>query len=232
MATVSIQEQLRQVLTFLFGLKDTRIRNYLSAFGFTGEELQKGWNLLLKIAGGKLDEQSFTDYTVTQALKDLDQWENKWFPVTHAALRNNYPEAGEMVFLNLTQQSGREVIISTSTFLERITRLTTDKSIPMAKEAAALLERRGLTPDERQKAYDLLSTIKELEIPADSGKTTTDDEDVSEEDVTALIRWYDEWSDIARIAIPRKDLRIRLGISARSAGGKNEEQSSSDESGN
>lgn len=52
---------------------------------------------------------------------DLDAWENRWFPITDIVLRTNHPDVHAIIFRNLRQAEGVEVVATVTTLLDRLT---------------------------------------------------------------------------------------------------------------
>ena len=154
-----------------------------------------------------------SDPTVVAALAALEAWEDQWFPVARAALRRHHPTIAAEVFLNLAQTEGPSVVLSVSTFLDRLVALADARGGYGKKGVAArrLLESRGLTKKVLGDARDLLEKLQPMapagEIPdvATVGEQTKAAED-------ALWSWYLEWSAIARVAVKSRPLLRELGF--------------------
>ncbi len=100
-------------------------------------------------------------------LAALDDWENTWFPIADATLTRHFPAVRDLLFLNLTQTEGIEVIISTSTFIERLAAMAkgTEGYGEDGKAARALLEARGLDATAIGQAEALLAKLGPMEPP-------------------------------------------------------------------
>jgi hypothetical protein len=90
--------------------------------------------------------------------QELDEWENRWFPIASATLQRRFPAVHAKFFLNLSQTEGPSVILSVTTFMERFAALTDPKAGYGAEgdQAKKLLETRGLNEQELGKARVLL----------------------------------------------------------------------------
>ncbi|MFC1853876.1 hypothetical protein ACFL27_27135 [candidate division CSSED10-310 bacterium] len=210
MARLINRDKLIRVLKYLYGLRDPKIQAYLLSYGLDNGELRKGWSLFLKATGCHVDiSGSPILIEDSDLLKKLDDWENKWFPIIRATLTANYPVIHDAIFLNLHQSRGKELILTVRTLLERIKALGEDDGTPDAQKAFQLIEKRGCTPDIRQQAHDLLRTIEELDL---TSTTPTENKKEHNKDVNSVWEWYKEWAAIARIAVPSKRLRNKLGI--------------------
>jgi hypothetical protein len=214
MARIGMQDKLARILTFLYALKDVRIRRALGKHGLDAAELAWAWEQLLLVARGRPEAAlGVPADSVAQALRALDEWENHWFPIARAALGRNFPDVAQEVFYNLAQAEGRDVILTVSTLLARVEDLHAAAPGSAKAKAAELLDRRGLGAKERASAHELLATIRSLELPVAEPLPEGDDED----QLAGLWAWYREWADIARVAVRRKELRIRLGVSSPAA---------------
>lgn len=218
MSKLTIGQKAARSLQFLLGVRNRRIAASLKQHGFGERDLAAGWTLLSTLTTGRLNVTA-PPSADPRLVVALDGWENKWFPITSAALTSNHPAAHEHVFRNLAQTSGSEVVISVSTFLERIA------SLPNAKDegglgregraARDLLTKRGLTDAVIAEATALIDRIGTIE-PEDSGAYIPSDED--EEAERKLWAWYLEWSRIARVAITDRRLLRQLGFRQNAAG--------------
>jgi hypothetical protein len=202
MATL-ISTRLTRILAFLVGARNPRIFSVLSRRGFRQADLEEGWRLfsiaagarLSYVQGGSLLDNDFA----REVLAMLDVWENTWFPVVSATLRRHYPELHEIVFQNLGQTEGSEVLVSVSTLLERLA--TMAKSGAKGKEADALLENRGLTAAVRSEATALIEKLKKTEevtLPQ-IDPTSQVEQSTALEDVSA---WHRIWGrGLLRVAM-------------------------------
>lgn len=200
-------EQADRVLRFIHGLRSPRIGAQLVRYGFGQADLDRGWELLKKSIGERL-QVSPKQATDPQAIERLDAWENRWFPVAQATLAYEHPAVEEKVFLNLRQTTGVEVIISVGTFIERVDALANGNDDD--KAAHALLVLRGLNDTTLGEARNLLqelSVVEPLPLP-DPEETKRAQAEADAE----LWGWYKQWSAIARVAITRGDYLRQLGF--------------------
>lgn len=218
MATLSVGAKCRRALTFLLGLGDAGIASGLTMHGFTQADLDEGWDLLRKAAGDKLAAVKVPKDPAR--LLQLDGWENTWFPISQATLRRHYPAVHDRVFLNLSQQSGEEVILSTTTFIERVEALAADGED--AQAALDLLDKRGLTGDQIAYAKGLLAGLAEVQPT----KVVVPDAEQQAAAEAALWGWFVEWSQIARTALKKKSQLRALGFAT---GGKSKAPTATDD---
>lgn len=73
-------------LPFLLGLRRPQIAGILVAHGFGDNHLEEGWRMLREAVGARLDRTSSSAPPPVKT-KQLDESENKWFPIAAAALR-------------------------------------------------------------------------------------------------------------------------------------------------
>jgi hypothetical protein len=223
MAKLTVGDKARRVLDFMLGMRNRRVRRALAAHGFTEADLLTGLGFLQALTTTKLD---FVSTVVDPKLVgELDAWENRWFPIVDVVLRTNHPAVHEHVFRNLAQTEGAEVIISVSTFLDRIeaiSKAANDGGLGAEGRAARkLLEKRGLNESVVATARELLAQVGKLE-PLDEQPDVVE---ATEEAEQNLWNWYLEWSGIARVAIRDRRLLRSLGFLrvVRGAAGEEEE---------
>ena len=203
MAKLTIGQKADRTLSFLMGLRNRRVASVLAAHGFTSADTDEGWRHLQALTKGRLDVVAPTPEADPSLVLALDAWENRWFPIVSASLRARFPEAHAILFNNLTQTEGLEVIVSVSTLLSRIEALSKEKK---HKEVLVLLKRRGVNDAVIADAKRLLAALGKVESAADETPSISAEEDAALEQ--ALWDWYLEWSGIARAAIKdRRELR-------------------------
>ncbi len=146
MAKLTIGDKAQRVLVFLLGVRNRRVRRALASYGFTEAVLTDGWGRLQALTNNRLDFVG--DGIDPTLIGELDAWENQWFPIAEIVLRTNYPAVHQVVFRNLSQTSGAEVVISVSTLLNRLDQIAKrpdDGGLGAeGKAARKLLEQRGL----------------------------------------------------------------------------------------
>lgn len=216
MSTQSIGQKAQRVLKLLLGLRNARVAEALAAHGFTNGDLTEGWSLLQKVTRTSLDEIPTMPAADASLLAQLDTWENRWFPITDAALKRHAPEVHAWMFRNLSQAEGEAVVITVGTFLERLAQLEKKKSEggfgPGGKEARKLLATRGITADVEAEAKELLAKLGVIGAGVADVKKVKSQKADFEQAEQALWDWYMEWSAIARAAIPERVLLKSLGF--------------------
>jgi hypothetical protein len=204
-ARMTIGQKAERVLKLLLGLRNPRIVEALAAFGFAQADRDEGWRLLRSLTDGRL-AQTPSPRRDPSVLDKLDDWENRWFPIASATLARRFPEAHAWLFLNLVQTEGAEVIVSVSTFVDRLDRLATEPTLTdTGAQARELLAQRGLNAGTVEIARELLrllgSTHTGPALPVPDAEQTAAAEE-------AMWSWYLEWGEIARVAVKdRRQLR-------------------------
>jgi hypothetical protein len=208
MAKLTIGQKGQRVLTFVVGLREPQAAEALAAHGFTEADLQEGLDHVGSLTRKRLSMQ--VQVEDPRVIKQLDEFENRWFPIARYSLNRHFPDVAQALFLNLTQTEGVEVAVSVSIFVERLEAMAAgDASFGANGPAArALLARRGLTAERVGDARTLLDQLGTL-----SGEPrpelSVEEQRAAEE---ALWSWYLEWSGIARTVISDRRVLRRLGF--------------------
>src|SRR5690606_13603021 len=138
MPRMSLEERSERLVRFLMGLRDPEVAAAMREHGFTEEDRREGYRLLEAHTADTLPDVPVRRERYQDPLKRLDAFENHWFPIVDASLRNRFPAAHEWTFHDLGQTSGTKVVVSVRLFLDRIETLPEAK-VEGAREAAALL---------------------------------------------------------------------------------------------
>ncbi len=209
MAKLTIGQKAERVLKLLMGLRNPRVAEALRQYGFQDKDLEEGWQRLKALTDNRLSVRAPTKQDPS-LLAQLDAWENRWFPVAQASLRGRFPEAHAYLFLNLTQTAGAEVILSVSTFLQRLNRLASEPALKAEGAAAReLLLTRGLNAAAIQAASALLEQLGTL---APAAPAVVPDPAQQAEAEASMWSWYLEWGEIARVAVSERRLLKELGF--------------------
>jgi hypothetical protein len=194
------------------------IRGALAARGYSEQEHQEGWDLLLKVSGfPQKTPEATNDEEVSKAIAALDAWDEPNFRILRAALDRHHPAQGAFVFHNLEPSTGAGAVLSVATLLDRLDALEgapERKATRKADHAAlALLAKRGVDEAERKRLRELVQIAQR---PA-SAAPATEAADDGEQQATflKLYAWYSEWSETARALIKRRDHLIRMGLAKR-----------------
>ncbi|MCZ7679162.1 MAG: hypothetical protein M5U28_10580 [Sandaracinaceae bacterium] len=212
MARLTVGQKGQRSLQFMVGIRNRRVRRALAAHGFREEDFEEGFARLKDIAKSRLDLEPVE--LDPRLVRELDEWENRWFPIVDATLRHNFPDIHARVFLNLRQTEGVEVVLSVSTLLDRLDEVVApvrEGGMSDGRAALALLQRRGLTEEVVAAARALLAEIGSLEADEDGVDEELEAKE-REEAERRLWSWYLEWSAIARAAIRDRRLLRMLGF--------------------
>jgi hypothetical protein len=208
MPTLSVGQKAERALKLLLGLGRAPIAQRMSRYGFTEADRQEGWQRLQALTSSRMWAPA-PEKPDVRPIARLDAWENVWFPIAHASLRDRFPDVHEWLFFNLAQSSGPAVLVSVSAFVQRLARMAQEPALgARGAEARALLEKRGLDAQAIAMAGDLLEQLRTLQPPAEPER------DIAAEAAAeaALWSWYREWSEIARVAITDRRLLRELGF--------------------
>jgi hypothetical protein len=215
MGKMTVTQKAQRVLRFLMGLQTERAAQALADYGFNDAELDEGWFLLRAATINRL--AVVPRETDASMLLRLDEWENRWLVVGEAGLRRRFPAVADKVFLNLSRTTGPEVVVSVTTFVERVEALgATDED----KAARELLTQRGLTQAVIDEAKAMLASMRKMKPPV---VVTPPDPEALEQAEAALWSWYRDWSAIARIAIQDRRILASLGFTTRRSASGDEE---------
>jgi hypothetical protein len=221
---------------FLVGVQTpTRVR-VVRRVGYTKHEHALGWSLYGKAAGQARPLDQYVDQvdagddataTVEQAnrLREIDTFENLWFPRTRAIIRRVVPPEerdrfAAAFFLGLEQQPlGPLVIGSVTTFLARVEGLSSS-TLKGAAEVRETLRQRGLTDAEVKRVRGLLGQVRSPAVEATSPNEgeRLEAEREQRRALGALRDWFNDWATTLRPLLPLRD-RIALGLSVRKRAG-------------
>jgi hypothetical protein len=213
MAKKRIGDKAERVLKLLLGLRNKKVASALASRGFGRDDLEEGLALLRGVTDVSLAVLPANSPNPA-IIQQIDRWENEWFPVANATLLRHHPDIHARVFLNLSQTEGAAVVISVSTFLQRIGGLTRAEGGygQAGKDARKLLQRRGLTAKVIDEAKALLEQVASIEEDAGELPDLEAERSRLAEAEQAMWAWYLEWGEIARAAIKDRALLRRLGF--------------------
>lgn len=223
-----------RALTFLRAASTSvPIRASLAMRGYTAEDHQEGWNLLLQVSGFRENNVAAATESieVRQAIAGLDAWDEPNFRIIRASLGRRHKEQAKFVMDGLNAATGAAAVLGIAALLDRLDALENDKDRKATRKAdhAALetLEKRGIGKKERERLRSLVKTaargvMPEAEAAASSGakNALSEAEEVSDKAVRALYEWHHEWAETAKAEISRRDHLIRLGLAKRKKGEK------------
>lgn len=206
----ALEEVPARALKFLSAVaRITGIRAQLGPQGYDDAEHRRGWELLHEVSSFQPDATISHDAVVREAVATLDGWDEKGFRIAGAALKHRHPEQHAFVFANLEAAQGEAAVLSVSRFLERLDALESspDRAGTHEADVAALetLARRGIHAAERTRLRQLVEAAQTVLPPPE--------EDLDrQESLMELHAWLEEWTEMARVSIRRRDHLIALGL--------------------
>ncbi|HEY5962355.1 MAG TPA: hypothetical protein VIV60_37620 [Polyangiaceae bacterium] len=202
------------------------VRGTLSARGLTDQELERGWQLYSDLHGfgdQAPPRAAVRETGAAQAINTIDAWDAPTYHAAHAVLDARYPEVAAFLFHNLEATTGVAAVAGVARFLDRIDALRDGKAANIdakrCRAAVELLATRGIV-DATQSA-ELRRSIETVQLGASPNEVSVSPEpDAHRRDVARLyIQWLNEWREVARVAIARRDYRISLGLAQRRQAG-------------
>jgi hypothetical protein len=217
----TLEETPQRALKFLRGAGTSlAIRSALATRGYSADDHREGWGYLHDASGYLPSDPIDTlDHDVRDAIRELDAWDEDGFRLVRASLERRYPAVAAKVLDGLGPSVGTAAVLGVRSLLERLDRLEKSKSKD-DREAVVLLAKRGLDLMERRRLWGLVrvaQTIPESAevraVEASASRKASQDAHVAS--LVALRAWYEEWSNIARTCIKRRDHLILLGLAKR-----------------
>ena len=196
------------------------IRAAFARRGYNDALHQQAWTDVLKAAGFQKEEQAvLARPEAAAALALVDAWDEPTFRMARAILAP-FPEQHAYVFNGLEAKQGAEAVGSVTTFLDRLDKLEKgeERKATRKKDLAAIakLAERRIDADERARMRGLLEVAKGFTeavtpTPEEAAKQVKQKEERRQ---AKLAVWYflNEWSEIARTDITRRDYLIQLGL--------------------
>jgi hypothetical protein len=198
------------------------VRGTLLARGLTDDELVRGWQLYSDLHGFGAQAQArpaTKETGAAQAINAIDAWDAPAYSATHAVLDTRYPKVAAFVFENLEAETGVAAVAGVQRFLDRIDLLRDGKAPKIESEqgraAVELLATRRIV--DTTKEAELRQLIETARLGARPDEVIVPPEmDPRRRDVAeAYIQWLNEWREVARVAVARRDYRISLGLAQR-----------------
>lgn len=206
----TLEQTPNRALSFLMGVGMVpSVRALLDTRGYDVAEHKRGW-ALLEAAANRNVRASATDEDVAAAVAELDNWDEGGIRLIRAAF-TRHPEARAAVLAGIAPVAGQAAVVNVATILDRLAELQkTDAGVA----ALATLAKRGLDEAERKRLAALVKTAKSGHMGTPVADVESDDA-AYEQALLALREWFEEWSEIARLTIKRRDHLIRLGLAER-----------------
>lgn len=210
-----------RALTFLRAVgTHLAIRATLLAHGYTDADHQEGWALLHAASGfGVGTTIDAIDADVRDAIRALDTWDEDGFRIVSATFQRRFPTVADKVLAGIGPSNGSAAVVGVSTLLDRLDALSQSQA-PDDQAAIALLSKRGIDAAERTRLRALVAKAQSVDATAasDLAAAQASQQANAQRHLAALAQlrgWYEEWSDIARATVKRRDYLIRLGLAAR-----------------
>ena len=204
------------------------VRGALLARGLTDEELATGWKLYTDVHGFGASSASgassearaaVPETAAAQAINEIDAWDAPAFSAAHAVLDARYPEIAAYLFDNLEASVGIAAVAGVERFLDRIDALREGKAASVSADAgraaAALLATRRIVDEQRAASLRALIATARLGARPEEVIPAPEMDPRRREIARSFIVWLNEWREVARVAVGRRDYRISLGLAQR-----------------
>jgi len=191
------------MVRFVVGLRDPEVATKLSAHGFSEETLQEGRELL---NGALLAQPAPAEGVSPELIRAFDAFENTWFPIAKHALMRHQPEIAKAFFANIVRADGVTTTATVAMFVERVEALEAGALGEGSADARQLLLERGVTTTVIGEAKGMLAELGKIPGPYEDGSAELTAA------MSAMWRWYLEWSGIARVVIKKRHLLRKLGF--------------------
>jgi hypothetical protein len=190
---------------------------------------QQGWVFLQETGRTVLASPGKEmDPAVAAAVARADVLDGDLIKVLTAAWKHRYPEQLKFVVGDMKPSTGMEAVLNCRTIDLGLRAVENgpERASTRQQDAAALaiLAQRGLGPSERKE----LTAVVEMATSTPETLPPTPEQLAAEDE--AYVRalgdlwvWYDEWSEIARVVVKRRDRLILLGLAHRKFSGKDVE---------
>lgn len=199
------------------------IRAAMASRGYDNAEHERAWGLVHRASGyepGSLPPPSMSG-AAGEAIAHIDAEDESTFRLVKATLTHRFPAQAEFLLKGLTPAKGARAVVTMRQLLDRLDALDHGKGREETRAddqaALAVLARRGVSEEFRKQMRAEVRTAETFDEVAAPRVDTTAREEKHLADLQALRAWYEEWSEIARIAVTRKDLLIRMGLAQRKA---------------
>lgn len=196
------------------------IRSAMMGRGYSAKDHREGWDLLRATSGFvDGDDPELEDVEVRDAIQVLDAWDEDGLRIVRATLRRRHPEVAEFVLRGLEPAVGTGAVLTVGRLIERLDTLKSGKERRDSRreDRAALdtLASRGIDDAEIERLRGLVSRAQSARTIETNPKAQKDAERSYLESLRRLRSWYEEWSDVARSSVKRRDHLIRLGLASR-----------------
>ena len=184
-------------------------------------------------------EVSEDEKKVNAAMGAVDDWDEPNFRLMNSALKRAFPEQHAFLFAgDIRAAKGPMAVYGVRTIIARLDELESSPARKATREqdkaALARLAERGITKAERNRVQALLDIIGSEDdtlVGDDDGPVISD---VKRKNTLIKLReWYEEWSEVARVAIKQKRDLMHLGLAKqkKASGDDGEEEDEGEEGG-
>lgn len=196
------------------------IRAIMATVGYDAAVHQEGWDFIHAASGYRQGKALRADTTeIREAIAALDAQDEGLFRIVRATLRRHHPEQAEFVLEGIGPSVGPAAVVGVKKLLTRLDALESGPEragTRKADEAAlATLAKRGIHQERRRALAALVAKAESVSDPVDDGGAAATADKDYEQKLVAARAWYEEWSDIARSVITRRDHLIRMGLASR-----------------
>jgi hypothetical protein len=191
------------------------IMSRMMTYGFSKKDAREAWELLGAVTGVTADVVRSSDNATEAraAIAELDAADETLFRVLNATLRRHVPVFADKILNGLSAGQGDAVVLAVDQLLDRLD-AAFQKPDADAKLAQSLLEQRGYGAGERARLRALVEKAQSVPEVAPPAARERAERELLEK-LRALRVWYEEWSEIARVALVRRDYLIRAGLASR-----------------
>jgi hypothetical protein len=198
------------------------VRAALRARGLSDEELEIGWKLYSELNGfgSESSARPATHETAAaHALNEIDAWDAPAYGAARVVLEARFPAVASYLFENLEASEGVAAVAGVERLLERIATLRDGKAQGVPPEAGRaavdlLATRKILEPAREAELRSLIETVRRGAQP-DEVVPAPEIDPRRVQVAQAYVTWINEWREVARVAIARRDYRISLGLAQR-----------------
>jgi hypothetical protein len=208
------------------------IRAQLERHGFSDADQQEGVRLLHVASGfekAAAPKRNRDDEVARAALVEIDEVDEKVHRIGRASLARRHPEQAAYLFEGLAPARGPEAVLGMRQLLDRMARLASGEGRPAAARdgdvaALAVLALRGIDEAERTRLSGLCDLALRAAPTNPSERAQAEGLAKERQDALVALRaWFEEWSEVARAVITRRDHLILLGLASRRKSGSEEE---------
>jgi hypothetical protein len=202
------------------------IRALLFAVGYTPEEQETAWRLLMATMESSegMPRREAESGKARAALQALAEWDGSLFRRMHAVLGRFHPEQEAFLFDQI-EEDGARPEVAIGKVCDRVAALAGSPERAGTREADQLalqtLAQRGMNAAFFENLREVVVVAREVVPPALQlpGPRT----EKREKALLELHAWYKDWSETARAVIKRRDHLILLGLAKRKRRARGEE---------